>query len=71
MELNRSDSVAERLRRAMAPTEQQSKDQRELSLNDVRLLEIAGGAGADMPHSTRESVAALLRQAWDKQPDSE
>ena len=34
------------------------------ALNDSRLLEIAAGT-TDMPHSTREAVAAILRGHWD------
>lgn len=54
--------VVEQLR---AELEKHRQDSDVPGLNGPKLLELA--AGTALPHSTRESVAALLRDHWDKQ----
>lgn len=62
VEERRQRSVVEALKEALGQQEQSDVP----GLNDQRLLQIAAGT-PDMPHSTRESVAAILRGHWDRQ----
>jgi hypothetical protein len=63
-EARQQRSLVDELKQALGTQEQQEGEPP--ALNSQKLLEIAAGT-TEMPHSTREAVANVLREHWDNQ----